>query len=157
LLFAGTIDPRQRQRFQLEARAAGALHHPNIVPVYAVGCERGLHYYAMQFIDGRTVEALVKGARKSATTAAPPEAADRPRRLDREYFRWVARLGIQAAEALEHAHGLGVVHRDIKPANLLVDGGGRLWVTDFGLARTATDSDLTRTGDVVGTARYMSP
>src|SRR5262249_59480474 len=69
----------------------------------------------------------------------------------------VARLGMEAARALEHAHGLGVIHRDIKPANLLVDGQGHLWVTDFGLAQVQSDARLTLTGDLVGTLRYMSP
>ena len=69
----------------------------------------------------------------------------------------MANLGIQAAEALEHAHGLGVIHRDIKPANLMVDDRGTLWITDFGLARLQNDSGLTMTGDLMGTLRYMSP
>ncbi|HKM53079.1 MAG TPA: serine/threonine-protein kinase, partial [Isosphaeraceae bacterium] len=73
------------------------------------------------------------------------------------YFRTVADLGLQAAEALAHAHGLGTIHRDIKPANLLVDVRGNLWITDFGLARMQADSGLTMTGDVIGTLRYMSP
>src|SRR5262249_48852905 len=72
-------------------------------------------------------------------------------------FRAAAQLGIQAAEALEHAHRLGVVHRDVKPANLLLDVRGNLWVTDFGLAQFRPDTGLTQTGDVLGTLRYMSP
>ncbi len=74
-----------------------------------------------------------------------------------EFYRSVARIGMQAAEALEHAHESGVLHRDIKPGNLLIDARGGLWVSDFGLAQVKTDLRLTRCGDVVGTLRYMSP
>ena len=69
----------------------------------------------------------------------------------------MARLGVQVAEALDHAHTRGILHRDIKPANLLLDAEGRLWVTDFGLAQVRGDDRLTLTGDVLGTLRYMSP
>jgi serine/threonine protein kinase/WD40 repeat protein len=75
----------------------------------------------------------------------------------RTYVRRVAMLGLQVAEALDYAHQHGILHRDIKPSNLLLDAHGMVWVTDFGLAKIASDSDLTRTGDVVGTIRYMAP
>jgi serine/threonine protein kinase/WD40 repeat protein len=164
LPFAAALDARQLQRFRNEAQAAAHLHHQHIVPVYAVGAERGVHYYAMQFIDGRTLAAAIDeqrqaAGRKLAASAATPVAAATTLRTTRnlEYVRSAAALGLQAAEALEHAHQLGVVHRDVKPANLIVDRRGHLWITDFGLAQFQKDTGLTLTGDLVGTLRYMSP
>jgi eukaryotic-like serine/threonine-protein kinase len=200
LPFAATMDSKQLQRFQNEARAAASLHHEHIVPVYAVGCERAVHFYAMQFIEGTTLASVIAETKKEkkttktprhkennqensssclgdlvvdssspadATTAYTEPAAPATAAVaaastltgpqDKTFFRQVAKLGIQAAEALEHAHSLGVVHRDIKPGNLLLDAQGKLWVTDFGLARTAADAGLTISGDLVGTLRYMSP
>jgi serine/threonine protein kinase/Flp pilus assembly protein TadD len=184
LPFAATMDPRQLQRFQNEARAAASLEHPHIVPVYGVGCERGVHYYAMKFIDGQSLAAIIDARRqpseprtqRSGVSGPPQPAPLTPLRSvpgsdntspvaaastlraprDAAAFRQIAEWGIQAAEALEHAHSVGIVHRDIKPANLMIDGHGALWITDFGLARTA-DAGLTMTGDVLGTLRYMSP
>jgi serine/threonine protein kinase len=181
LPFAAAMDPKQLQRFKNEAQAAAQLHHQHIVPVYGVGCDRGVHYYAMQHIEGQTLAATVEGLRHereginpAGTTAAfleihsPPAAAPEVTPpagvLSTEgptkqpgYFRTVARLGVQAAEALEHAHQMGIVHRDIKPANLLVDVRSNLWITDFGLARFQSDAGLTLSGDLLGTLRYMSP
>jgi serine/threonine protein kinase len=211
LPFAAALDSRHLQRFKNEAQAAAQLHHTNIVPVYAVGCERSVHFYAMQLIEGQSLSDVIRGLRAAGGRAArglpgnghaldatasrfrrpdemPDEmpgtkvdtnsdhfgpAATRPPRervphpteslstlrstKPSNYYRAVARLGLQAAEALEYAHQMGVVHRDIKPANLLLDVRGNLWVTDFGLAQFYLDSGLTQTGDMVGTYRYMSP
>jgi serine/threonine protein kinase/tetratricopeptide (TPR) repeat protein len=178
LPFAAVLDQRQIARFRNEAQAAAQLHHPHIVPVFAVGQEQGVYYYAMQFIDGQSLEqaiaelrdAPVGGAQRStkaagavngSTTTVHREhaAARTSQRSIRhgDFFRTVARLGMEAAEALQHAHEFGIVHRDVKPSNLLVDDQGKLWVTDFGLARMQTDNGVTLTGDVVGTLRYMSP
>jgi serine/threonine protein kinase/tetratricopeptide (TPR) repeat protein len=171
LPFAAMWDHKQIARFQNEAQAAAQLHHPNIVPVFAVGQERGVHFYAMQLIQGRSLDAVLIEFRR--------ELSDRPEQAhvstqvyqstaqsmlssehaagQSQYCRAIAKLGIQAASALQYAHECGVVHRDIKPSNLLVDGHNKLWITDFGLARLQDSPGVTGTGDVVGTLRYMSP
>jgi len=83
-----------------------------------------------------------------------PSASSDP---DRQFYRSVARIGIQVAEALEYANRQGILHRDVKPSNLLLDNHGNVWVADFGLAKTAEAEDLTHTGDILGTIRYMAP
>jgi serine/threonine protein kinase len=169
LPFAAALDPRQMQRFKNEALAAAHLRHEHIVPVHAVGEERGVHYYAMQLIEGQSLAALItelKAPRSSGTdqqrspgeSTSPAAALSTERSAgSRRYFDWVANIGRQAALALEHAHSVGIVHRDIKPANLLLDTHGHLWITDFGLAQVAGDAALTLTGELVGTLRYASP
>jgi serine/threonine protein kinase len=164
LPFAAAVDSRQLQRFKNEALAAAHLRHENIVPVYAVGEERGVHYYAMQFIEGRSLATLVtelqaSTARPSAVDPTSPAAALSTERTagSSTYYDWVARLGMQASAALAHAHAVGIVHRDIKPANLLLDHAGQLWITDFGLAQMSGDAGLTVTGELLGTLRYASP
>jgi hypothetical protein len=167
LPFAAALDPRQLQRFKNEALAAAHLRHENIVPVHTVGEERGVHYYAMQFVEGRSLAHLIAELRspiadrpdKSVTVTTPPAAVLSTERSlgSRRYHDWVASVGRQAALALDHAHAVGVVHRDVKPANLLLDTRGHLWVTDFGLAQMAGDAGLTVTGELLGTLRYASP
>jgi WD40 repeat protein len=239
LPLAISADAARLQRFRREARSAARLHHTNIVPVFDVGEHQGVHYYAMQFIQGQGLDEVlleVKRLRAGATVAPglrtdagaggkPPsnltvlagglltgqfrveEPAEgqacepeeptegqvcKPAQLataptephavvpapkltasapasgvlssqsefsaesDFRYYRSVAKVGLQVAEALAYAQGQKVLHRDIKPSNLLLDMQGMVWVTDFGLAKEE-GSDLTRTGDVVGTLRYMAP
>jgi serine/threonine protein kinase/WD40 repeat protein len=192
LPFAAVLDKQQLARFKNEARAAATLDHPNIVAVYSVGVERGVHHYAMQLVEGESLAQVIArlrsdrqlryadgGLRKEEKAAAtadfhsldpsrdsairnpqseiPTALSTFPAHESREYFRTVAQLGIQAAEALDYAHQNGILHRDVKPGNLLVDGAGKLWITDFGLARIEQDAGVTMTGDLIGTLRYMSP
>ena len=127
------------RRFEREARAAAAVHHPNIVQIHAVGQDRGHRYIAMEFIDGETLADVLTRA-----GAVPQDRA-------REIMRTV--LGAVAA-----AHEAGVVHRDIKPSNIMLDSRGHLHVTDFGLAkRTTGDVTVTDVGQSLGTPLYMAP
>lgn len=166
LPFAAVLNAKQIARFKNEAQAAAQIQHPNIVPVFAVGAERGVHYYAMRLIEGQPLDAIISELRldsqRDHPQACPVGSTTRTilTQIDRsksDYFRLIAKLGRQAADALHAAHEYGVIHRDIKPSNLLLDESGKLWVTDFGLARWQADRNLTHTGEVIGTTRYMSP
>ena len=143
---SAALDPLQVERFRVETQAVAQLHHPHIVPIFAVGSGHGTHHYAMQFIDGTTLAELIERQRRGMSSCR-----------NRGAYRALARLALQAAEALNHAHAMGILHRDIKPSNLLVDSRGNLWVTDFGLARFQDEPGLTRTGDLLGTLRYLAP
>jgi serine/threonine protein kinase/Tfp pilus assembly protein PilF/regulator of sirC expression with transglutaminase-like and TPR domain len=170
------LDGVRLKRFQHEAQAAARLHHTNIVPIFGVGTAEGVHFYAMQFIQGRGLDEVIGELRqlKSADRAsAAPSASDSGAASGQaattaraslstmsdtpRYYRSVANLGAQVAEALDHAHRQGVTHRDIKPSNLLLDAAGTVWITDFGLAKADGTEELTHPGDLVGTLRYMAP
>ena len=163
-----------KERFYREARAAAKLHHTNIVPVFDFGEDRDIPYYAMQFIEGRGLDQFVTWAKdntdeigsgsisgfwqqlgKLRADSQSDSSGSNAAGLNR--WRYLARLGMQAAQALHHAHELGVIHRDVKPSNLILDSTHHLWITDFGLAKVDDDQDLTTTGDLVGTLRYLPP
>ncbi|HEY2337479.1 MAG TPA: serine/threonine-protein kinase [Burkholderiales bacterium] len=126
-------------RFYQEARSAGSLNHPNIVTIYDVGRVNDVIYMAMEFIEGVELRSLVAAGRPLPVTQAISIAA-------------------QVAEGLAHAHDHGVVHRDIKPANIMVVQQGPVKITDFGIARMrASSAELTQTGMMLGSPKYMSP
>jgi serine/threonine protein kinase/WD40 repeat protein/tetratricopeptide (TPR) repeat protein len=231
LSFHALLPTTHLERFRREARAAARLHHTNIVPVHGVGEYEGVHYYAMQFIQGQALDEVLKEVKRLrrreqpsagenfggdgdqpkslaqgllSGNLAPADASDRisefrfgqvepsERRAsssaagssclpvsaeaataptsggsasgaelttqpDAQYFRSVAQMGMQVAAGLDYAHKQGVLHRDIKPSNLLLDARGTVWITDFGLAKAEDSDELTHTGDIVGTLRYMAP
>ncbi len=219
------LDGKQQLRFEHEARSAARLHYMNIVPVFGVGVENGLHYYVMQYIHGLGLDTVLDELRRLRREKGPSGTAG-PQRASRKdvsaesaarslltgmfersnetpaaeisakpsaitpggatssetaepvsassvtlpgqssegrtpqhstYWHSVALIGVQVARALAYAHQNGVLHRDVKPANLLLDTQGTVWVTDFGLAKAEDQQDLTNTGDVVGTLRYLAP
>ncbi len=148
ILLAQRVPTTSVKRFHREARAAARLHHTNIVPVFGVGEDEGQHYYIMQFIEGESLGQVFDRLVLSARPEGPNSV----------YFRTIARIGCDVALALADAHKQGILHRDIKPANLLLEAQGKIWVTDFGLSKAFEGEDrLTRTGDIVGTVRYMAP
>jgi len=129
-------------RFEREVRAVARLNHPNIVQVYDYGTEGDLAYIVMQYIEGKELK----------------DHFDAKERLD---LRMILRLMTELLDALDFAHEAGVIHRDIKPANVMLDAGGQVKLTDFGVARI-TDGDgeqaeATRAGQMIGTPSYMSP
>ena len=155
---AGSVE--QLRRFQLEAATFAKLHHTNIVPIYGIGEADGLHFYAMQFIDGVTLASAIAQLSSSPSTVnssidAPIEHA-LAAKSGPAYMKTIAQLGFDVASALEHAHEHGIVHRDIKPGNLMLEGT-TVWVTDFGIAKLTNETSHTKTGMLLGTLRYMAP
>jgi hypothetical protein len=126
-----------RGRFVREARSAGRLNHPNIVTVYDVGEQDGIAYIAMELLEGRSLQQMLREPQPLAWSA-------------------IAELAAQVADALEHAHSFKIVHRDVKPANVMVTPSGRAKLTDFGVAYVPS-STMTQTGAALGSPRYMSP
>src|SRR5262245_49261184 len=165
-------------RFRREAAAAARLHHTNIVPVYATGEECGIHFYAMELIDGTGLDVVIARSRTQTPASEPASwmvdlssTAARARVESHTSspgvksatvspeggFDRIASMIADVADALHHAHENGVTHRDIKPSNLLLSSDGRLSIADFGLARMLEEPGMTTTGEFVGTPAYMSP
>jgi serine/threonine protein kinase len=144
------------ERFRREAIAVGKLDHAGIVRVFSAGEDRGLQFFAMEWIDGHDLSVelrrLKEGKRGPAATAA-----DLPAHTSSGYFQAVALLVRAIADALAHAHAHGIVHRDIKPSNILIDRQGEVKLVDFGLARDRELGTITRSTEIAGTPQYMSP
>ncbi|MFN0170754.1 MAG: protein kinase domain-containing protein [Bryobacteraceae bacterium] len=142
-------DPERKRRFVQEAKAASALNHPNIVHIYDIASDSGTDYIAMEYVAGRTLDAVI------------------PRQGMR--LNEALRVAIQVADGLAKAHAAGITHRDLKPSNIMVDADGRVKILDFGLAKltdrtetsehdvTVTQGQNTAEGTIVGTVSYMSP
>lgn len=146
-----SADPKRKQRFLREARAAAALNHPNIVGLYEIGADRGVDFIAMEFVPGESLHAKIQRGRLALAE--------------------ISSYAAQIAAALAKAHASGVVHRDLKPGNIMITPEGEVKLLDFGLAqlshhqtpskadseKTETLSELTQIGSVQGTVAYMSP
>ncbi len=178
------LDPTAVLRFCREAKAAAKLHHTNIVPVYATGEENGTHYYAMELVEGPSLDKVIRHLRQAQSDELPAPLSSAPNQMaatgpyfelpdpsangasvltsssirpDSRYFDALAKLIADVADALAYAHQHGIIHRDIKPSNLMLSPDGRLSINDFGLARMLEQPGMTLTGEFVGTPAYMSP
>ncbi|MFN0054771.1 MAG: WD40 repeat domain-containing serine/threonine-protein kinase [Planctomycetales bacterium] len=141
MILAGRMASNEEvRRFRQEAEAAANLDHPHIVPIYEIGEHEGQHYFSMKLIPGRSLREVLANNPAGLTPAT------------------AARIVVQVARGVHHAHQRGLLHRDLKPGNILLDHEGVPHVTDFGLVRAVDrGSDLTETGAILGTPGYMSP
>src|SRR5439155_2142161 len=125
------------ERFRREAIAAARLAHPDVVAIYDTGVDQDVAFIVMELVRGITLRQLLE--QRDLTLGRAVEIA------------------VQVADALDYAHQAGIVHRDVKPGNILICDDGRVKVADFGIAKAVVDRDLTQTGALLGTAKYLSP
>lgn len=178
-----TLRSETVERFKREAATAAKLDHPGIVEIHAIGEEAGNHFFAMELVKGAPLDTVIEGLsgdevypkdgrsigaaiRRAMRRKGDSEKGDGmavigdrglPDFWNRSYIEAVCRICVQVTEALEHAHGAGVIHRDIKPSNILVREDGSCVLTDFGLAREEGLPSLTVTGELAGTPHYIAP
>jgi tetratricopeptide (TPR) repeat protein len=166
--------PRARERFRRETEAVARLQHPGIVPIFTVGEEHAIPFFAMELVagctlaevirdlQGRAPESLQAGdmlaaMQRCAPPAPEPASSVPPALFEGSWVHACLRAAIQTAEALQHAHGRGVLHRDIKPSNIAVTFDGRAMLLDFGLASLEEEARVTAQGSAIGSLLYMSP
>lgn len=182
-----SIVPEWQRRFEEEARTTAKLRHRNIVPVFRFGQEHGYCYYVMQFVNGIGLDLIIKRLREvdgvvyqdeiermesakprgfvssvgfeAIQTPDQVDSATEPKRKKLTPHSWKSftQLAIQATQALRYAHSHKILHNDIKPANLLLDNGGRVWITDFGLSGPMEAPEAPTPQRLMGTLRYMAP
>lgn len=173
-----SADPTIVERFKREASAAAKLQHPNIVPVYDFGRNDECYYYAMELIRGAPLNAILSQLKKANGYSSDPQesepkfeipvssALEKPisaslqyieKPFTRDYFKRAAEWMYAVADGIHLAHEQGLVHRDLKPGNLIVSDENRIMIADFGLVMNDHEENITRTGAIMGTLRYMSP
>jgi serine/threonine protein kinase len=129
-------------RFQREAKSMASLNHGNIVSVYDFDVQNGVYYIVMEYVPGGTLKQRLETIAKEDETLPLTEST---------------RVALEVANALAYAHGRGMVHRDVKPANIMINEGGHVVLTDFGIAKILSSPSFTATGAMIGTPAYMSP
>jgi eukaryotic-like serine/threonine-protein kinase len=163
--------PSARERFRREVLAISKLQHPGIVPVYAVGEERGIPFFAMELVEGATLaQCLTELATRAPTSVSGADLAAIVERrtgapcviepgsiFERPWVEVCVEIARQVADALAHAHERGLLHRDVKPSNVMLTRRGRALLLDFGLTSAENNEQLTRSGSQLGTWQYMSP
>jgi serine/threonine protein kinase len=161
--------PHRQERFEREAQTIAKLRHANIVPIFRFGRHEDYAYYVMQYVEsvdlGHIIAALserrqvspAQEIRDSASDDLPAAGTAERKGLKHDSWKAFARIGVQVAQALRHAHRKGVLHNDVKPGNLLIDAAGKVFVTDFGLAEPLNPDSSEVDETVNGTLRYMAP
>lgn len=165
--------PHRQERFEREAQTIAKLRHTNIVPIFRFGRHDDYAYYVMQYVESVNLDHIIAalserqqvspaleirnetGSTDEPTDQSPGHSARKG--LKHDSWKAFARIGLQVAQALRHAHRKGVLHNDVKPGNLLIDAAGKVFVTDFGLAEPLNPESSEVDESVNGTLRYMAP
>ncbi len=172
----GDAQTKHLDRFKRESRVLAKISHPNIVPIYEIGQQGPYSYFAMQYVDGVSLDKILSSIRNAKTgdkasavmskclethTATygdkHQDTKGTTAEIDTDYIINISKIIISIASALDYAHKKGILHRDVKPSNILIDSDGTAKLVDFGLARAETQQSITITGEFFGTPSYISP